>query len=240
MNTLKSKSHLSLQPTITKHTLKHPREFVDFFVELNSPYISVRNLSPFGRIRKNPDINCTAEEFLNFYRECMDYLTELNLSGKTEICESFSEIILQKIFGKHAVNYPDLRSPCGAVCGQIAYNWNGDIFTCDEGRMLANIGVNNFRVGNVFEDNYKSCVESENACATCNASCLETISECENCVYNPICGVCPVYSFFTQNDYVGLSIKQERCKILRGTFDYLIEKINCGGDVGKIYERWGK
>ena len=137
--------------------------------------------------------------------------------------ESLSKIILQKIFGKHAVNYPDLRSPCGATIGQIAYNWNGNTYTCDEGRMMANRGVENFCIGNVFKSSYKDCLLSEGTCAACNASCVEANPSCESCVYNPICGLCPVYSFFTQGDYVGVPVKQARCKILRGIYDYLIE-----------------
>ena len=201
----------------------------------------MRELSPFGRVGKNFDaIGYTPQEFLKFYRKCMDYIIALNLSGKTNLTESLSKMILQKIFGRYAVNYPDLRSPCGATIGQIAYNWNGDIYTCDEGRMLANRGIENFRVGNVRENSYRECLLSAAACEVCNASCVESNPSCESCVYNPICGLCPVYSFFTQGDFVGVPIRQARCKILRGIYDYLIEWSNCEDTARKnLCERWG-
>ena len=47
------------------------------------------------------------------------------------------------------MNYMELRSPCGAGVGQLAYYADGDIFTCDEGRMLHEMGQSTFRLGNV-------------------------------------------------------------------------------------------
>ena len=235
------KNFIRALPTTTRLSLSHAKEIVDFYCALDVADISLRELSPFGRVGKNFDaIGYTPQEFLKFYRKCMDYIIALNLSGKTNLTESLSKMILQKIFGRHVVNYPDLRSPCGATIGQIAYNWNGDIYTCDEGRMLANRGIENFRVGNVRENSYRECLLSAAACEVCNASCVESNPSCESCVYNSICGLCPVYSFFTQGDFVGVPIRQARCKILRGIYDYLIEWSNCEDTARKnLCERWG-
>ena len=232
---------ISAISTITRNSLTHAKEIVDFYCNLGVKYISVRELSPSGRVEKNKNqIAYTAEEFLKFYRECMDYIIQLNLEGKSKIYESFSKIVLQKIFGKYLVNYPDLRSPCGALTGQAAYNWDGKIYTCDEGRMMANLGIKNFCVGDVYKNSYKDCLLSKNAAEICNASCLETNPSCESCVYNPICGICPVYSFFTQNDYVGVPQKQERCKILRGIFNYLLDWLYCEDSAKKnLCQSWG-
>lgn len=235
------KIFISALPTTTRLSLSHAKEIVDFYCNLGVPYISIRELSPFGRVGKNSSrIGYTPQEFLKFYCECMDYIIELNLAGKTTLTESLSKMILQKIFGRYIVNYPDLRSPCGATIGQIAYNWNGNIYTCDEGRMMANCGIEKFRIGNVFENSYRDCLLSEVTCAVCNASCVEANSSCENCVYNSICGLCPVYSFFTQGDYVGLPVKQARCQILQGIYQYLVEWMNCKDPSKKtLCERWG-
>ena len=235
------KNFIRALPTTTRLSLPHAKEIVDFYCALGVEDISIRELSPFGRVTKNfSAIAYTPQEFLKFYRACMERIIELNLAGKTTLTESLSKMILQKIFGRLVVNYPDLRSPCGATIGQIAYNWNGDVYTCDEGRMMSNCGAENFRVGNVFENSYRDFLMSEAACETCNASCVETNPSCANCVYNPICGLCPVYNFFTQGDYVGVPVKQSRCKILRGIYDYLIELIHCD-DAAKraLCEKWG-
>ena len=187
------KSFISALPTTTRLSISNAKEIVDFYCELGVEQISLRELSLFGRVGKNFDkATYTPQEFLKFYRTCMKYIIELNLAGKMTLTESLSKMILQKIFGRYI--------------GQIAYNRNGDIYTCDEGRMMANRGVENFRVGNVFESPYRDCLLSEMTCAVCNASCVEANPSYENCVYNPICVLCPVYSFFTQGDYVGVSV----------------------------------
>ncbi len=228
-------------PTITRNTLPYSRELVDFYSGLGNEYISLRPLSPFGRAGANrAGIGYSPEEFTDFYAKCMDYIISLNLSGSSSLKESFSEMLLQKIFGRYTVNYTDLRSPCGAVTGQLAYNWDGKIYTCDEGRMMANAGIKNFCAGNVFDDSYKSVLLSETACDVCNASCIESNPSCSHCVFSPICGLCPVYSFYTQGDYVGVPLTQERCRILRGIYMYIVDRLLSGSDEERgLLSRWG-
>ncbi len=236
-----AENKVSALPTITRHSFKFYKEIVDFYVENEISYISIRAISPFGRAQKNwKDISYTTKEFIEFYELCMDYIIHINQTGEYKIKESFSQMILQKIYGKFSISYTDLNSPCGATIGQIAYNWNGNIYTCDEGRMMANKGIEEFKVGNVFTDNYKNCITSKASCLTCNASCIESNPNCSYCVFNPICGICPVYSLFTQNDLVGVPIKQDRCKILQGIYMYLIKWIYSDDlEKRKVSDAWG-
>ena len=68
----------------------------------------------------------------------------------------------------------ELRSPCGAGTGQIAYYYDGNIYTCDEGRMLAEMGNPNVL-------SWKMCIKiiiiplwNQKVCRiTCQASVLE-------------------------------------------------------------------
>lgn len=220
-------SKVTALPTITRHSLKSPKEIINHYVKLETTHISIREISPFGRAAKNWNkISYTPEEFINFYTDCMDYIIELTLQGNTKIKESFTEMILSKILGKNPVNYTDLRSPCGAAIGQIAYNWNGNVYTCDEGRMMANNGIELFCLGNVNKNNYADLINSDTACLVCNSSCVETNPNCNVCVFNNICGLCPVYSYYTQNDFIGTPIKQDRCKILKGIYRYIISWLN--------------
>lgn len=48
----------------------------------------------------------------------------------------------------------ELRSPCGAALGQLAFTASGNVYTCDEGRMMAEMGDDAFKLGNVFENGY--------------------------------------------------------------------------------------
>lgn len=213
---------VSALPTTTKYSLQFAKEIVDFyFYELQERTISIRPLSPFGRAIDNwENIHYGADDFLKFYLECMDYIEDLN--KERNFSDSFSNIILDKIDGK-IVNYPDLRSPCGAGIGQIAYNWDGNIYTCDEGRMLSNQGIEKFKMGTV-DNTYQELIQSPTVVETCAASCLEAHKICKNCVYRCICGICPVYNYKQQGTLEGNPTVMDRCKILMGQMEYLIRK----------------
>ncbi len=43
--------------------------------------------------------------------------------------------------------YVDLTSPAGIGIGAIVYNYDGDVYASDEGRMLAEMGDTTFRLG---------------------------------------------------------------------------------------------
>jgi len=231
------KPRVSALPTTTRYSLKCAKEIVEFFHdELGEKCISIRPLSPFGRAKLNWDaIQYTADEFLEFYKECMKYIKMYD-DGFTE---TFSNMIMDKLVGK-IVNYPDLRSPCGAGTGQLAYNWNGSVYTCDEGRMMSNQGIEVFRAGSV-ENSYQELISSDAVCNACAASCLENHPVCCRCVYHPICGICPVYNYNQQEDLMGNPPLKDRCKIMQGQMQYLIEWM-CSEDEKErsIFYEWTK
>ena len=45
--------------------------------------------------------------------------------------------------------YVDLQSPSGLGLSVLVYNYDGDVYASDEGRMLAEVGDKTFRLGNV-------------------------------------------------------------------------------------------
>lgn len=46
------------------------------------------------------------------YERVLDYLLELNKSGKSTMKEAYSTIFLKKILTPYDPNYVDTRSPC--------------------------------------------------------------------------------------------------------------------------------
>ena len=111
-------------------------------------------MTPLGYAEKNWDkIGYSVEEFLDFYRHILEYILKLNQEG-TFIAEGHARIFLNKIFNHDAGNYMELRSPCGGAIGQLAYYYNGKVYSCDEARMLAEMGDDSFCLGNVYEDQY--------------------------------------------------------------------------------------
>ena len=213
--------HLSALLTVSKFSLKYPKEIIDTYIKLGFSGIHLRPLSFLGlsgKMRK--EIGYTAEDFLKYWRETMDYIINLNLKGKS-FQERGSRIMLQKILTDQDPGFLDLRSPCGAGIGQMLYNYDGKVYTCDEGRM---IGDDTFLIGNVKKDSYKEMVSHDTVKSMCVASLLDNLP-CDNCVYKPYCGVCPVLNYALYGDVFASLPNNERCKLYQGMLDYLFEKL---------------
>ena len=119
----------------------------------------------------------------------------------------------------------ELRSPCGGAIGQMAYYYDGNIYTCDEGRMLSEMGNDSFKLGNVMENTYKDLMKCDCTKAMCVSSCIECLPYCSNCVYMPYCGTCPVINLAQDNNIFARKPKEFRCKVYGGILDTLFDYI---------------
>lgn len=210
--------------TTTRYSLQYPKEIVQAYRDLGFDSIFIRPLTPLGKATVGwNEIGYTPEEFAEFYVQAMDELIQIN---KTErfLKEEHAAILLSRINGDF-VNYMELRSPCGASIGQLAYYADGDIFTCDEGRMLHEMGDHTFRLGNVFTSTYTDIINNGTCRTVCASSILETIPTCCDCVYQPYCGTCPVVNYARSQDIIEKEPRGYRCKIYSGMLDYLFEQI---------------
>ena len=155
------------------------------------------------------------------------------------VIEGHARIFLSKIFHHDAGNYMELRSPCGGAIGQLAYYHNGKVYSCDEARMLAEMGDDSFCLGNVYEDDYNDLLESPACKVLANASCLEGLSDCCDCVFHPYCGTCPVISYARYKTVYPSLNKEYRCSIYKGIQEILFEKIIENDQViMKFFQDW--
>ncbi len=146
--------------TITKFSLPCHKEIIDEYSKLGFMDVYIRPMDPFGFSKKNwKRLGYGAEEYLNFYKKLLSYIIKLNLAGK-KFREKTALVFLKKILTNEDPFHTEYRSPCGAVISQIAYNYNGDIYTCDEGRMVGMMGDENFKLGNIFENSYNDIIET--------------------------------------------------------------------------------
>ena len=225
--------------TTTRYSLDHPEEIVDTYVELGFNNIFIRPLTKLGYANDHWEkIGYSPEEFLSFYNRAMNHILEINANG-TVFSEGHANIFLTKIFHGYSNNYMELRSPCGAAIGQIAIYYDGNIYTCDEGRMVAEMGDPVFKMGDVFSSNYDDLIDSGVCKTVCTASCLECIPGCCDCVYQPYCGVCPVINYATENDLFSKAPRNNRCKIYSGMLDYYFGVLHKNDtDTISILKRW--
>lgn len=209
--------------TTTAASLSRPAEIVQTYVDLGFTSLFLRPLTPLGCAANAWDkIGYTPNEYIDFYRRCMEEILKQNQNGKY-ISEGTASILFSKVLHQNPVNYMELRSPCGAGTGQLCYFPTGDVFTCDEGRMAYEMGSDAFRLGNVFESSMEDILQSSNCRTVCKTSVLESIPECCDCVYQPYCGICPVINLELYNDMLPKSAGSWRCSIFKGIQDELFQ-----------------
>ncbi len=207
--------------TTTRYSFWEYKSIVDEYVKLGLHSISIRPLTILGKADKNWEkIGYTPEEFIEFYKNILNYIIEINKKGYF-LAEYISTMLLSKMINSEDRNYMELRSPCGAAIGQLAYYYNGEIYTCDEGRMLAEMGDKKFLLGNVYDSNLEEMLNNNLTKEVCQASCLETTKCCKKCAYMPYCGTCPVVNYAHTKDMNLLDKNNYKCKIMTGTLDTL-------------------
>lgn len=224
---------LSALPTITRYSLPYWKEIIDEYVKWGFDIIHLKFLNQLGAARENWDkIAYTPEEFTDFWKKSMDYIIKLNKQG-VNISGRIAKVMLTKILKKRDYGFTELMSPCGAGRTQLLYNYNGDIYTCDEGRML---GSDLFRLGNINKNEYKDVIRSDNLISVCYASVLDNY--CGACPYKPYCGTCPVMNYVEQGSVVPKITETMRCKIYKSQFTYLFNRITGDSESLKIFRGW--
>ncbi|NOZ85061.1 MAG: His-Xaa-Ser system radical SAM maturase HxsB [Deltaproteobacteria bacterium] len=224
--------------TVTRASLDRPEEIVDEYVRLGLNTLHARPLNPFGMASRAAGISYDADEYLAFYKRVLARVMEHALNG-VDIQERTAALHLTKILTDREPNYMELRSPCGAGLGQLAYDFDGSVYTCDEGRMLARTGDDLFKVGHVQDDEYRDLAGSPVVKALAAASCVEALPGCADCAYALFCGVCPVYNYAQQGELVARQPENQRCKIQMGVLDELFSRLqNADQDTLSIFERW--
>lgn len=221
--------------TITKFSFPYWKEIIDEYLKLGVDSIFLRPLTPLGMAKRSwQRIGYSPDQFLKFYKKSLDYILELNLKKGLRFREIVATNMVAKILTKQDPNYFELRSPCGAGIGQMLYNYNGDIYTCDEGRML---GEEIFKIGNVLQDSYKNLISHPTVKTMCLASCLDNLP-CDHCAYKPYCGLCPILSYAESGNIFPQLANNSRCQINQGIFDYLFQKISENDKIKTILKKW--
>lgn len=217
--------HVEALLTTTREALKHPREIVDSYVSLGCRAIFLRPVDPFGFVGKTaPLVEYDRAAYRDFYRTAVDHILDLNRKGE-QVLERYAAIFLTKILADEDPNFLDIRSPCGSGIGALAYNYDGKIFTSDEGRMLHETGDDAFLIGDVRTATYRELMKHETVRALVVASIREVQPDCVSCAYAPYCGIQPEHSYRTQGTIFGRMRESTVCSVHKGIQDYLFERL---------------
>ncbi len=218
-------------PTITKESLKYPKEIIDEYIKQGFTSLMSRNLNFMGFAKQIwSKLGYTAEEYLDFFKKEMDYILEINKKG-VPFVDIKMKFILQRLLSTNARTFTCFGAPCGAIVGQIAYDQDGNLFTCDEAR-----SDDIFKIGNVHTHTYAQVIKESGCKVVDLTSGMSTL--CDNCVWQPYCGTCMIAVYGAQGNVVSKLAFDHECKIKKGQIEYLMEKLIYDKDARAIFQHW--
>lgn len=224
--------------TTTRSSLGRVREIIDAYVEQGLTNIFLRPLSPYGFAIKTKSFAAyDVEAWLPFFEDGLDYVIELNRGG-VPMVEQYSAIVLKKMLTNDDPGYVDLTSPAGIGIGAIVYNYDGDVYASDEGRMLAEMGDRTFRLGNLHEDSYEEIMLSDALLRPLEESFTQSAPMCSDCAFEPYCGADPTYHHATSGDFLGRKPTSGFCRRNMAIFKSLLDRYEGDPFTRSLFQTW--
>ena len=212
-------------PTITGVNLNRLEEVIDEYLRSGFSGIFLRPVNPYGFDRHQwHTLSFPVEDFIAAYKEALDYIIRLNLSG-VYFVEYYTQLLLTRILTPFSTGFVDLQSPSGAGISGVIYDVNGDVYPTDEARMLAAAGDRTFLMGNVHHTAYEDIFDNKLTRSLVESSILDCLPGCDPCVYNPYCGADPVRYYIECGDIEGSRPTSDFCKKNKALFDHLFALI---------------
>jgi His-Xaa-Ser system radical SAM maturase HxsB len=232
--------HVDALARVTKRSLGAWREIVDEYAARGMRSLHLR---PLDSSRRDPGtwqaIGYTAEEYLDFYRNVLGHVLDLNRRG-VDLTERLAAVLATKILTAEEPGIVDLQSPYGAGTGQIAYDVDGRVFPCDEAREVDASGDPIFELGHVRNLNVQGIARHPTVRAIAAASLLDVQPMCADCWNKPFCGFSPVRNFVAQGDLFGLRPACFECREHMAVSTRLFELLADENDSAttEILKRW--
>jgi uncharacterized protein len=224
--------------TTTRASLGRVTEIIDTYVDQGLSGVFLRPLSPYGFAIKTKSFDAyDVDRWLPFYEEGLDYIIDLNKRG-TPMVEQYAAIVLKKMFTNDDSGYVDLTSPAGIGIGAIVYNYDGDVYASDEGRMLAEMGDTTFRLGNLHSDSYEEIMLSEALLAPLEESFTGSAPMCVDCAFEPYCGSDPTYHHATSGDFLGRKPNSGFCRRNMAIFKLLLNRYEGDPETRALFRTW--
>ena len=226
--------------TTTEASLGRPREIIDGYADLGLRQVFLRPISPYGfALRQRGGAGYDVSRWLAFYDAGLDHIIDLNRKG-VPMVETYAAIIAKKMFTNEDPGYVDLTSPAGIGLGALVYNYDGDVYASDEGRMLAEMGDHTFRLGNVRNSDYRDILLSEELLTPLQQSLTLSAPMCNTCAFEPYCGADPVFHHATMGDFVGHKAMSSFCLRNMGVFTTILRRARDDSFTRNLFWRWAQ
>jgi His-Xaa-Ser system radical SAM maturase HxsB len=222
--------------TTTAQSLVQPEAIIDKYVCRGFQSIFLRFISPYGfAVKSRAQIGYETDEYLRFYKHGLNYILELNRAG-TYFRETYATLLLRRILTPFADGYVDLQSPAGLGLSVLAYNYNGNVYVSDEGRMMAEMGTEELRLGTVKES-YQELLLKQSFQDMLSSTMTEGVPGCSDCAFQPWCGSDPAFHLRTQGDAIGHKPTSAFCQRQMAIFHHLLELLE-DSSTASILKSW--
>jgi His-Xaa-Ser system radical SAM maturase HxsB len=227
----KHEFNLRALTTITKFSLNHGKDMVDEYLKLGFDGIFLRYMNNIGFAKQTwKRIGYSPQDFLKFWDDTLDYIVSVN--AKTPFHEVLSFILLRKILQRYDPMFVDMQSPCGAAIGQLLYSFNGDIHTCDEGKLFKEL-----RLGNTKTTSYGDIFNNNRVIRMMDISSRQGFL-CDDCTWNPYCGICPIYTHSAQGTVVSKLAMDDRCRMNKHLFESIFRRLLFSERDRRVFMQW--
>ena len=224
--------------TTTAASLNYPEQIIDAYIEHGFDEVFLRYLSPYGHaIKTGSHAKYDNQRWLRFYFEGLDYIIELNKSG-IDLTEAMASTYLKKMLTNEPTTFVDMSTPSGAGLGALVYNYDGDVYSSDEGRMLKEMGDQTFRLGSVATHSYQELMLSEVMLDATEQSFAPSAPMCSDCSLEPFCGSDATVHHTLQGDFVGFKPDSPFCERTMTIVPYLMKKYNEDEFCRDLFTRW--
>jgi His-Xaa-Ser system radical SAM maturase HxsB len=232
------RDRVSALMTTTARSLDRVQEIIDEYVRLGFPGIFLRPLSPYGFAVKTSAIaGYTTARWLEFYKQGLEYILHLNRVG-VPFREFYASVILKKMLTSDEPGFVDLMNPAGLGIKALVYNYNGAVYASDESRMLAEMGDETFRIGDLRTDSYHDIMLSDRLLDPLEQSMTTSVPMCSDCAFEPFCGADPVFHHAAYGDVVGRKPESAFCARNMEIFRYLITRMRSDPGARQLFLSW--
>jgi len=224
--------------TTSPASLTRAKDIIDEYVKHGFDGIFLRHLSPYGFALKTKSFQAyNAERWLEFYKEGLTYILELNKAG-VHFTEYYACLLLTKMLTSSDPGFVDLMNPAGAGIAAVVFNYDGDVYASDESRMLREMGDTTFRLGNVHENTYEQIFTADALLNALEDSFTLSAPMCSDCAFEPWCGADPVFHHGRYGDVLGRKPESEFCKRMMGVTKHLLELMRGDEQAKEIFMGW--
>lgn len=232
------RDRVSALMTTGTESLLQGKHIIDLYVSLGLREIFLRQMSPFGfAARRGRYLRSGGAKWIDFYLDGLDYIVELNRNGE-QLAELTAASYLRKMLRNDIGGYVDLMSPTGAGLATLVYNYDGDVYMSDEGRMLREMGDKSFCLGDVRTNSFSQLLSHPTLQRAVSDSFTWSNTSCHQCAFEPFCGADPVYHQATQARFAGYKPISDFCGRTKAIVPELMRRYREDAFCHDLFESW--